>query len=227
MNTTNSTAKEREPSEIEMLLPWYAAGTLDAAEAQQVEAALAADPELARRYEWVRAEFAEETSISEAAGEPSADDVKALFAKIDALPAARRPVASSGLAERIAEFLASFSPRTLAWSAMAAALAIVLQAGLIAGIAYKESTGGYQTASVPNNTVSDGTFVLMRFKPESSAADITTFMDTNKLSIVGGPFGGGLYRVRVASTKLSKDDLARIVTTLQGDKVIGFIAATD
>src|ERR1700733_4336963 len=100
-----STAKQSEPSEIELLLPWYAAGTLDAAETQQVEAALAADPELAQRYEWVRAEFAQETSINAAAGEPSADDVKTLFAKIDALPA-RRPAASSGLAQRIAEFLA-------------------------------------------------------------------------------------------------------------------------
>jgi anti-sigma-K factor RskA len=222
-----STAKEREPSEIEMLLPWYAAGTLDAAEARQVEAALAADPELAQRYEWVRTEFAQETSINAAAGEPSADDVKTLFAKIDALPAARRPAASSGLAQRIAEFLASLSPRTLAWSAMAASLAIVLQAGLIAGIAYKESTGGYQTASVPANTASDGAYVLMRFQPQASAGDIAAFMETNKLSIVGGPFGGALYRVRVAPTKLSKDDLARIVTTLQSDKVIGFIAATE
>jgi anti-sigma-K factor RskA len=228
MNTTKSTAKEREPSEIEMLLPWYAAGTLDAAEARQVEAALAADPELAQRYEWVRTEFAQETSINAAAGEPSADDVKTLFAKIDALPApARRPAASSGLAQRVAEFLASLSPRTLAWSAMAASLAIVLQAGLIAGIAYKESTGGYQTASVPANTAGDGAYVLMRFQPQASAGDIAAFMETNKLSIVGGPFGGALYRVRVAPTKLSKDDLARIVMTLQSDKVVGFIAATD
>ena len=32
-----STAKQSEPSEIELLLPWYAAGTLDARESQQVE----------------------------------------------------------------------------------------------------------------------------------------------------------------------------------------------
>ena len=30
-------AKQSEPSEIELLLPWYAAGTLDARESQQVE----------------------------------------------------------------------------------------------------------------------------------------------------------------------------------------------
>jgi anti-sigma-K factor RskA len=221
-----STAKDREPSEIELLLPWYAAGTLDAHEAQQVEAALAADPELARRYEWVRAEFAEETSINETAAAPQSLNVTSLFAKIDAQPP-RRPAASPGLAARITEFLASLSPRTLAWSAMAASLAIVLQAGLLAGITYKESTGGYQTASVPTGVAGDGAYVLIGFKPQATAAAIAAFLSTNKLSIVGGPSGGQLYRVQVAPKKLSPADLQRIVTTLKDDNVVGFIAATD
>src|ERR1700722_17228853 len=117
-----TTVKQSEPSEIELLLPWYAAGTLDARESQQVEAALAADPELALRSGWVRAGLAPETRGSEAGGEPSGRDVKTLFAKIDALPA-QKSRSSIDLGARIAEFLASLSPRTLAWSAMAAALA--------------------------------------------------------------------------------------------------------
>ena len=43
-----TTAKPYEPSEIELLLPWYAAGTLGREESRQVEAALAADPERSR-----------------------------------------------------------------------------------------------------------------------------------------------------------------------------------
>ena len=39
---------EQEPSEIEMLLPWHAAGTLNARDARRVEEALARDPELAQ-----------------------------------------------------------------------------------------------------------------------------------------------------------------------------------
>src|SRR5579871_103280 len=116
-----------EPSEVELLLPWYAAGTLDPDAKRQVEAALASDPELASRYEWTHAEFAEETSIGEAAGDPSPNDVRTLFARIDALPARPRQSAFN-LGERVAEFLASLSPRALGWSAMAAALAIILQA---------------------------------------------------------------------------------------------------
>jgi hypothetical protein len=222
-----STAKQSEPSEIELLLPWYAAGTLDARESQQVESALASDPELAARYEWVRAELEQETHVSEAAGAPSARDVKTLFAKIDALPA-QKSRASIDIGARIAEFLAALSPRTLAWSAMAAALAIVLQAGFLAGFVLKEkSPGGYETASAPANAQSDGAYVLIRFKPETTATDIANFLDSNEFSIVAGPSVGQLFRVRVAPNKLAKEDLMRVVTTLQGVKVIDFIALTD
>jgi anti-sigma factor RsiW len=227
MTPANANAAN-EPSEIELLLPWYAAGTLNRRDAQQVEAALANDPELARRLEWVRAEFAQEIYINEEAASPPDNDVKALFRKIDALPAHRPTTTTTSLADRIAEFFAVLSPRTLAWSAMAAGLAIVLQAGLIAGILFKEkSPGGYETASAPTSAPGDGAYVLLRFQPQASAADIASFLATNKLSIVEGPSGGELYRVRVASTKLAKPELADIVKKLQDDKVIGFIAVTD
>src|ERR1700685_4035811 len=222
-----SAAKQSEPSEVELLLPWYAAGTLDARESQQEAAALAKDPELAARYEWGRAELAQETHVSEAAGEPSGRDVKALFAKIDALPA-QKSRASIDFGARIAEFLASLSPRTLAWSATAAALAIVLQAGLLGGIVLKEkSAGGYENASVAADFSGEGAYVLLRFQPQASAADVANFLETNKLSIAGGPSAGGLYRVRVAPTKLAKADLTRLVNALQDNKVVGFIAATE
>ena len=230
---TNNSAKGprlREPSEVELLLPWYAAGTLSRREAAEVEAALAADPELAERLEWVRAEFAQEIYINEEAASPPDNDVKALFAKIDALPA-RRPALSAAatptLAERIAEFLASLSPRTLGWSAAAAALIIALQAGVIAGIVLNEKGGTYGTASEQPTAPTEGAYVLIRFQPQATAADIASFLTTNKLSIVEGPSGGGLFRVRVADTKLARSELNDIVNKYQNDKIIGFIAATD
>jgi anti-sigma-K factor RskA len=219
---TNHT-KLGEPSEIELLLPWYAAGTLDPDEMRQVEAALAGDPDLASRYEWVRTKFAQETAIGDSSGQPSPAAINTLFAKIDAMPA-RRSQPASGLSERIAEFLASLSPRALGWSALAAALAIVLQAAVLAGIAFHQKTpGGYQTASVPSAAPSDGSYVLIRFTPEATAADISTFLEANNLSIVGGPSGGHLYQVRIASQKLPNDELPHIIYRLKKDKVVGFI----
>ncbi len=50
---------EQEPSEIEMLLPWHAAGTLNARDARRVEEAMARDPDLARQYTAIQEEYAE------------------------------------------------------------------------------------------------------------------------------------------------------------------------
>ncbi len=225
MNTKSSQAPERQ--DIEELLPWHAAGTLSRRDAKRVEDALANDAELARRYELVREELSATINLNETLGAPSARAMEKLFRKIDAEPA-RKSIASFNISARVAEFLAGFSPRTLAWSATAAVLAIVLQAGLIAGVMLKEpAAGGYQTASAPSAGTGEGAFAIIRFAPQASAADITKFLETNKVTLAGGPLAGGLYRVRVAVTGLPKDELARIVKRLQEDKVVGFIATAE
>ena len=88
MNTANNDTR----GDIEELLPWHAAGTLSPADAQRVQAALARDPELARRYELVREEFAQTIHLNETLGAPSPRAMQALFAKIDAEPARRRSI---------------------------------------------------------------------------------------------------------------------------------------
>ena len=214
-------------SDIEELLPWHAAGTLSRRDSQRVDEALARDPELARRYALVREELGETILLNESLGAPSGRAMEKLFAKIDAEPA-RKPAVSINLGARITEFFASLTPRTLAWSASAAAIAILLQAGLIAGIIIKDrGTGGYETASAPSTDPGVGAFTIVRFAPQASSDDITRFLEANKLQIASGPAAGGLYKVRVSMTGLPKADLARIVKKLQEDKVVGFIATTD
>ena len=98
----NMINKERERHEIESMLPWYAAGTLDRCDAECVERALAKDGELARRYELVREELAETIRVNEMLGAPSARAMKKLFALIDAeeTSATRTPLQrSSGTPE--------------------------------------------------------------------------------------------------------------------------------
>jgi hypothetical protein len=76
--------KERERHEIESLLPWHAAGTLDRRDIERVERALAEDGELAHRYELVREELAETIRLNEVLGAPSVRAMDKLFAAIDA-----------------------------------------------------------------------------------------------------------------------------------------------
>jgi anti-sigma-K factor RskA len=215
----NAKQEAPERQEIEELLPWHAAGTLSRRDAQRVEEALARDPELARRYALVREELGETINLNETLGAPSARALENLFAKIDAEPA-RQPTTSLNLDGRIGEFLAGLSPRTLAWSATAAALAIVVQAGFLART-------GYETASAPSTDPGVGAFASIRFAPQASSDDVTKFLEANKLSIAAGPMAGGLYKVRVAVTGIPKGELANIVKKLQQDKVVGFIATTE
>ena len=223
MNTKNKEAH----SDIEELLPWHAAGTLSRRDTQRVEEALARDPELARRFAMVREELGETILLNETLGAPSGHAMEKLFAKIDAEPA-RKQATSLNLSTRVTEFFAGFSPRTLAYAGSAAALAILLQAGIIASVMIKEkSPGGYETASAPSTDPGVGAFTLIRFAPQASSDDITKFLEANKLQVAAGPMSGGLYKVRVAVTGLPKAELARIVKKLQEDKVVGFIATTE
>ncbi len=91
---------------------------------------------------------------------------------------------------------------------MAAALAIVLQAGLLAGMFVKDGGSGFTTASAPDNA--KGAFVAVRFNPQASAADITKFLTDNKASLVGGPAVGGLFKLRMSDRPCRKTSSARL-----------------
>jgi hypothetical protein len=214
MNTIN---KERE--DLEALLPWHAAGTLNRRDAERVEQALAGDRELARRFNLAREELNETIHLNETLGAPSARAMEKLFAAIDAEPA-RRAKVSFDLTGRLASFIASFSPRTLAWSASAAALAIVLQAGVITtGLIKQEAGQGTELASAG---VTDGTLAVIRFAPKADAADITKFLLANKASMIDGPKSGGIYTIRLSETGKAKDDLIKRMQTQS--TIVEFIA---
>ena len=84
-----------EPSEIEMLLPWHAAGTLNARDARRVDEALARDPELAKQYAVIREEYAETIHLNESLGAPSARAMQKLFDAIDGEPVRKPSVIAS------------------------------------------------------------------------------------------------------------------------------------
>jgi anti-sigma-K factor RskA len=224
MNMTKNKASERE--EIEALLPWHAAGTLNRRDAHKVEQALANDAELATQFETVRQDLVETIGLNESLGAPSARAMQKLMADIEAdASTARRVRSSFNLGEWLSDRLSSFSPRTLAWSASAAALAIVLQAGLLAGMFVNERQGGaiFDTASVQSTqSIKPGTDALISFAPQATAAEITKLLQTYKMAIVEGP-AGEIYTVRLAVTGIPKEELARIIKQLQDEKAVRFV----
>jgi hypothetical protein len=221
---------EQEPSEIEMLLPWHAAGTLDARDARRVDEALARDPELARHYAVIREEYAGTIHLNESLGAPSTRAMQKLFAAIDEEPA-RNPPASLNLSARPSEFFARLSPRTLAWSASLGALVLLVQAGLIGVVLLKNQTASFQTASINTNEPVTRSLrpeapprALVRFVPDARVADIAALLDSYQASIVGGA-NGGMFSLQFANKPMTKDEVASLMSKLQGEKIISLAVA--
>jgi hypothetical protein len=207
----NTISKERD--DIEALLPWHVAGTLNRRDAKRVEKALINDRELVQRFNLAREEFSETIHLYETLGAPSARVAEKLFAAIDAEPARKQKV-SFDLAGRFASFIVGFSPRTLAMATAAGALAIVLQAGVITTGLIKHEAGtevASKDVSKPSDLAlasaeNDGTLAAIRFTPKADMGQITSFLLSNKTSMIDGPITGGIYKIRLPETGKAKED---------------------
>jgi anti-sigma factor RsiW len=222
---------EQEPSEMEMLLPWHAAGTLNARDARRVDEALARDPELAKQYAAIREEYAETIDLNESLGAPSGRAMAKLFAAIDGEPA-RKPSASLKISAQVAGFFARLSPRTLAWSASLGALALLLQAGVIGAVLLKNQTATYQTASLSTNEPITRALgpeapprALVRFAPDARVADITALLDNYQASIIDGA-KGGMFRLQFGNKPMAKDEVTDLMRKLQSEKIVNLAVAT-
>ncbi|MFC0241340.1 hypothetical protein [Rhodopseudomonas telluris] len=135
MAMSKSMLEHQEPGDIEALLPWYAAGTLNARDAHRVAEALEHDPELAKQYAAVLDEYSATIELNESLGAPSSKAMQKLFAAIDAEPSrsmqAGFALPGESFGARFAAFVKGLSPKVLTWSASVASVALVLQAGLI------------------------------------------------------------------------------------------------
>jgi anti-sigma-K factor RskA len=209
-----------EPTEIETLLPWYAAGTLRRRDRQRVEDALRYDPALAHHADLVREELAETISFNESLGVPSARCMDRLMAAIDAeTTAARKRNSARAVAGQFAAIIAGFSPRTLAVAASFAVAAIALQAFLLVSMATKPQAP-FETASLNPTVTGHGTFAMVRFAREASAGEITRFLEDYQATLVDGPKPGGFYRVRLNMKTLAKEELARIVSRMRQERIV-------
>lgn len=236
---------EHEPGEIELLLPWYAAGTLNARDSKRVEDALAVDPDLAKQYAAIQQEFAETIALNESLGAPSMRPMQKLFAAINAEPGLAAPgqaVAAHGLGGRILAFFDSLSPRTLAWSASAAAVLVLLQAGVIGTVLTNGQQSTFRTASLstservperPNAPLTralvpqagSSVRALVRFAPDARVADITALLDSYHASIIDGA-KGGLFRLQLGDRAMSRDEAEALIARLQREKIVSLAVAT-
>lgn len=221
----NMTQDERD--DISLLLPWYAAGTLSTGETRRVAAAIARDPELAKRLDDIRDEAAETLAVNESIGAPSRRVADKLFAGIDA-EIAKNPRAYApkfSLSNWFAEKAEAMRPRTLAYAAAAAAVVIALQAGLLVANVSDTSGGGGLEVATKVDPIAAGPQLLVNFLPTATVGDIEALLKQAGGTIVEGPYAGGLYRVQIGPRDLDQAGVEKIIELMRDKpQIVRFVA---
>lgn len=219
MNELNKEAPERQ--EIEALLPWHAAGSLNRRDRERVECAIAVDNELARRFALVREEQQETIHLNESLGAPSARAMEKLFAAIEAEGTKAPARRSFDFVGRVSEFLSGFAPRTIAYAAAAATVALFAQAAALTAIVIKDQPGS--TLELSSATTASRAQAVIRFAPQATSSEITRFLNAYNAEVVEGP-RSGLFNIRF-TTDLPRDEVAKTVRRMQSEsKIVEFIA---
>ncbi|BBK38308.1 hypothetical protein STAQ_33860 [Allostella sp. ATCC 35155] len=191
MNTKSADAIDTLPEEA-FLLPWYANGTLDAEERQQVERALAQSAELREELALLRQVSQAVVASTDTLPEPDPDGFARLMARIDAEPQ-RAPVAAPaapGLVARMAGWLQAAWKPALA----AAAVVIAVQSAAIVALVGDRSEGEFRTASGPAASQHEARF-LVGFADGAALADIRALLARADAVIVKGPTADGYFIV--------------------------------
>lgn len=215
---------EKGRGEIEDLLPWYANGRLTPAERRRVEAALAEDPELARRLELVREEMAEAIAANEALLPSGARALDRLMAGIEAAPQPTRPLRAmkASLIDRFGGFLAGLAPRRLAYAAAAIVALVAIQSVALTGLVGERAGGGYQTAS-QGETVASGATVLVAFQPGARMDEVAAFLKRHGAAVIDGPKANGFFRLRLGEGA----DVGAVGERMKAETgIVSFVQAT-
>jgi hypothetical protein len=211
--------------EIEALLPWHAAGTLNRRDAERVNGALSADSELARRFALVREELNETIHLNESLGAPSTRCMERVFAAIDAEGAKAPARRSFDFVGRIASFMSSLSPRTLAYGAGVACIAIAVQGAVLTGVVMTDpSSQGPELASA--ETEGGVPQAVVRFSARATVSDITRFLDAHKVTVIDGPRNKGFYTLRLSDEALAPTEVAKMIRDMQNEtNIVELIAS--
>ncbi|CAN7177734.1 anti-sigma factor [Mesorhizobium sp. LjRoot246] len=177
--------------EMETLLPFYLNGSLEGSDLEAVEEWLASDPSALAALGEAEAEFSGTAAANEAI-RPPADALSRFARALDAEAGpARKPAGSSWLAQAWGHFMAV--PVGVAWAAAAVLLALVMVQSFVEpggkGSDFEIAGAQDDLAKMP--------FALVKFKPDARMSDISAFLGSNGLKIVGGPTADGVFRLGI------------------------------
>src|SRR5690606_994039 len=153
MSGTDELLSERE--EIEMLLPWYVTGRLDADDTARVEAYIAAHPELQHQLALIRDEQGANVAVNEALSVPRLPSADELMARIAGQEDRSLGFHVRGAFGALSRFFEAPSPAMVRWAAAAAAVVIIAQAAVLGALLTREEAT-YVAASGPGEEAGAG-----------------------------------------------------------------------
>ena len=200
MSEDESALSEREA--IEMLLPWYVGGGLDASDRGRVERYLAQHPEVRRQLELVGEERQETITANEALPTPSAAAFDRLLTALPARRASWAPRLLAGLPYRaITDFFTAPTPRAVRFAAAAAACLLLVQTVALTALIMRGGGVGYETAAGRDRRAHLSFYI--GFSDQASAAVIAQLLGEFDARIVDGPKPGAIYQIDVPSSEPS------------------------
>jgi anti-sigma factor RsiW len=191
--------------EVQLLLPWYGAGTLDEAETAMVEAHLGDCAEC-------RAELEQEPALKAALASTS-PDVEDSWSSLRAQVLRTRPAPRRTRRPWVAAGRRLVRPEGLKWvvAAQFAALVVLAVAALPdAPGAPAQRQGAYRAlGEAPSGRAGN---VLAMFKPDASVASMRRSLDASGARLVDGPTPAGAYLLEVPG-----GESGRPLASLRGD----------
>ena len=198
---------EKSNKDLEELLPFYVAGTLDSDEVSRVEAYLAANEAARKEVDVLRSiqEMVKNQAFPQSPGEFGFKRLEKMISEEPQIQASNDNVE------------AWWRPVGIAASFAAAFFA------LIAVQDFGTSPGGFETASGPINVT--GPLVQVIFQPDVTEAEIRSFFLEKNLVIVNGPSAIGLYYVEYGVEDASQQELEALIDELRSQA--GLISSAD
>lgn len=217
--------------ELALLLPFYANGSLAAAERARIEAALQSSAALRAELEAVRslqrmvqhggAQFG---TLGEA--ETSAR-LETLLTRIDAETEASPQQAAPTrphVPARPGFWASLFSFHWQPALAATAAVVVLVQSGAITYLATRDTPSSYGTLSGPDRTASKAA-ILLQFKTGARWFDIHSLMMQEDLHFVAGPADGTISVV--PNKPKSEAEIAALINHLRISPIVAFAGAAE
>lgn len=194
------------------LLPWYANGTLEKDELQQVEQHLEHCTECQQAFEEYQVtQEGVKAQQSETTWQPSNAHFQNIMSQVDATSTQNEPVkgkSSFDLWERLHNWFAELleAPATVRWT-LAGQAALVLCLSVVVGVMIpKESPDAtFQTFSTESASKSDATkLIRVVFSQDMPLNELTQLLNQVSAKIIDGPSKHGVFTISVQEGEITE-----------------------